>query len=192
MSPIAVGGVILAAASLAVSIGQLVVALDDGDDTLHSKDHWMHCTIRNETQFEVIYNSVYFDSGTYYEAPPRRIAKFSAGTFSVCNKWGLAGVSGGNSWSLILDDDTVFNFSLGFTDPVLGSRKSAAVESSDADPEDGYNEAAERGATGRSPIYRGYDEDEEETYFIIDLTSVTGHHSTFTIHQSEIKGWKDK
>ncbi|OTB03219.1 hypothetical protein M426DRAFT_322010 [Hypoxylon sp. CI-4A] len=187
---VAVTGVILTAAALAVGIGQLVVALDSGDDTLQSKDHWMHCTVRNETQFDIVYNREYWDSGTYYQGPPQKITKFSAGTFSVCKKTGFAGVSGGNSWKIILDDKTVFHFSLGYTDPVVGSRKSAAVDS-DGNPKTGYEAAAERGCSGRSPIYEGKDEDGELTYFIIDVTSVTGHHSTYTIQQSEVKGWRD-
>ena len=171
----------------------------------------MQCTVRNETQFDIIYQDNYFDSGTYYEAPPQKIDKFSHGNFSACNKWGLAGMSGGNWWKLILDDKNVFKFSLvrcflftprieselahmfscqGYTDPVIGSRKSAAVES-DGDPKDGYNAATERGASGRSTFYKGVDKDGNETWFLIEVTSVTGHHSVFTVRQNEIKGWQD-
>ncbi|KAI1748340.1 hypothetical protein F4782DRAFT_542924 [Xylaria castorea] len=61
------------------------------------------------------------DSGTYYEAPPQRIPKFSAGVFSVCNKTGFA------------DNNTVFHFF---------SRKSTAVESNGTH-KDGYDDANE-------------------------------------------------
>ncbi|KAF1994460.1 hypothetical protein P154DRAFT_624674 [Amniculicola lignicola CBS 123094] len=84
--PVAIAGVVLSAAALAVAISQLVVALEDRDDTLQSKDHWMQCTIWNETQFDMIYQDVYWDSDTYYQAPPQKIDKFSSGTFSACNK----------------------------------------------------------------------------------------------------------
>lgn len=187
---IAVTGVILTAVGVAVGIGSLVVALNDGDGSLKSKDHWMYCTIRNETQFEILYNQPYWSSGTYYDTPPQRIPKFSAGVFSVCNKTGFAGVSGGNSWKLMLDDNTIFHFSLGYTDPVWGSRTTAAIES-DGNPQKGYDAATERGCNGRSPFYKGKDADGNTTYFIIETTSVTGSHSTFTIQQSEIKGWQD-
>ncbi|GLB43548.1 hypothetical protein LshimejAT787_1400600 [Lyophyllum shimeji] len=183
---IPVTGVILSGAAVLVAVAQLVVALDDGDDTLKSKDHWMQCSVRNETQFDIIYNNEYFDSGTYYRAPPIKIPKFSTGQFSVCNKWGLAGVSGGNAWKVILDNNHSFPFALGFTDPFIGARKSAAIEHGSA--KDGYNAASERGANGVSDVYTGKDDDGNTTYFLLALSAVTGHHSMFTVHQTEIKG----
>lgn len=87
----------------------------------------MHCTVRNETQFDIVYDREYWDSGTYYDSPPQKIAKFSAGIFSVCKKTGFAGVSGGNSWKTMLDDKNVFHFSLVCLDissPIYTKKKS--------------------------------------------------------------------
>ncbi|MCJ1461943.1 hypothetical protein MMC07_000543 [Pseudocyphellaria aurata] len=181
-----VTGVILPAGALAAAVAQSAVALVDADGSLKNKNHWMQCNVRNKTQFEMILQDSYFDSGEYYNRPPQNIEKYSHGTFSAGSKWGFAGMSGGNWWKLNLDHDTAFKFSLGYTDPVSGDRKSSAVPT-DGNAEDGYNAATERGTSGRSPVYRGADKDGNEIYFVIEVTSVTGDRSTFTVRQEQIK-----
>lgn len=159
----------------------------------------MQCSVKNETQYELVLTDSYFDSGEYYDAPHATIPKFSVASFSVCNRTGLAGVSGSNLWTMELDNKTKLKFSLvgyglnpfwftrlthaqGYTDPVVGSRKSAAIVGDKA--KDGYEGATHHGTNSKSGEYNGKDDKGITTYFFFTLTAVTGHHTIYTIRQT--------
>nr|POE63649.1 hypothetical protein CFP56_04552 [Quercus suber] len=161
------------------------------DETLRGKRHWMECTVKNETQFDIFYETVYFNSGNYYATPPSKIEKYHSASFSVCNAFGLADVSGGNLWRLRLDNNTSEYFSLGFTDPDLGARRSAAVPSVNRSPHDGYGAATAAGAGDILAWCKGRGEDQQEVWFMIELMSVTGHHTTYTIQQLQLQGTEE-
>ncbi|EDR00324.1 uncharacterized protein LACBIDRAFT_314489 [Laccaria bicolor S238N-H82] len=178
----AVAGIVLSAIGVAKGIGDTGVALFGGEDTLKRKRHWMQCSVKNETQYELVLADSYFDSGEYYDAPHATIPKFSVASFSVCNRTGLAGVSGGNLWTMELDNKTELKFSLGYTDPVVGSRKSGAIVGHKA--KDGYEGATQYGTNSKSGEYKGKDDKNTPTYFFFTLTAVTGHHTIYTIRQT--------
>ena len=50
---------------------------------LTDKFRWVHCTLRNETQFGFQFVDTYFDAGRYW-TPPGDILPFSQTTWSAC------------------------------------------------------------------------------------------------------------
>ncbi|TFK41514.1 hypothetical protein BDQ12DRAFT_764903 [Crucibulum laeve] len=179
-------GVILNTSAIMAGVGQQSVPLACADAGLKDKDHWVQCSITNETQFDMVYVGEYFDSGEYYTSPPQKISPFSNREFAVSKKWGLAGVSGGNAWELKLDSSHTLPLSLGFTDPVVGACKSAALPYSSA--ESTYSAATDKGASGASIIYSGHNSAGEMVEFIITATSVTtGNYAVYTLRQIEVK-----
>ena len=77
---------------------------------------------------------------------------------------------------------TRLTHSQGYTDPVVGSRKSAAIVGDKA--KDGYEGATHHGTNSKSGEYNGKDDKGITTYFFFTLTAVTGHHTIYTIRQT--------
>ena len=77
---------------------------------------------------------------------------------------------------------TCLTHSQGYTDPVVGSRKSAAVVGDKA--VDGYEAATPEGTNSKSGEYTGKDDKGNTIHFFFTLTSVTGHHTIYTIRQT--------
>ena len=73
----------------------------------------MQCTIKNETQFDLLLQGTYFDSGKYWDAPGG-FGQFNQLVFSCCNGDNtiLTGVSGGTAFRLSLDDQHYYDIAL--------------------------------------------------------------------------------
>lgn len=80
---------------------------------LTDKHRWIQCTVKNQTQFDIVLNGTYFDSGKYWDAPGN-IPPFAQMAFSCCNGDNtiLTGVSGGNQFQVMVDENTPYKFSL--------------------------------------------------------------------------------
>ncbi|KAF7794751.1 hypothetical protein EIP86_005889 [Pleurotus ostreatoroseus] len=85
MAEIEIAALIVDAAALALSIGEVTKkAVPEPTDGLKSKTRWLQCTVKNETQFQILLNDSYIDSGRYYTAPGS-IPPFNQMVFSCCN-----------------------------------------------------------------------------------------------------------
>lgn len=80
---------------------------------LEEKHRWMQCTIKNETQFQLVYQETYFNSGKFWNAPGGAGA-FKPMDFGVCNHDNsiMTGVSGGSTLKLHLDETHSFVFAI--------------------------------------------------------------------------------
>jgi len=82
-------------------------------DDLKKKHRWFQCTIKNATQFDLLLEESYLDSGTYWTAPGT-VTQFDQMTFSGCNKNNsvATGVSGGQAFRVYLDEQHDFSFAI--------------------------------------------------------------------------------
>ena len=80
-----------------------------------SKDkfRWIQCTVKNETQFDLLLHETHFDSGRYWTAPGST-GPFTQMQFSCCNGDStiLTGATGGTAFRVSLDDKHYFDISL--------------------------------------------------------------------------------
>ena len=72
---------------------------------------WIQCTLKNETQFDILLLDTHFDSGRYYTAPGG-FGPFSQLVFSAVSSGFLTGATGGTAFRVSLDDKEFFNFAL--------------------------------------------------------------------------------
>ncbi|KAG8822069.1 hypothetical protein FRC17_009663, partial [Serendipita sp. 399] len=157
---VSIVGVLLSGAQLAVGISGLSQQPSPGKDSeLEQAARWIHCNVRNETQFPIIPTGHYFGSGRY-EKSPSYINSFSMMSFSGRNKSGsiMTGISAGASYQIVLEDNVRVYFALGFTSPWSGGYKTAVVLSKS--PIDGHNAASLEGGYVETPeTYQGKDKD---------------------------------
>lgn len=154
---------------------------------LMAKFRWLECTIKNETQFDVFLLDTHFDSGRYWTSPGG-FSPFALTTFSACNgdNTFFTGATGGNAFRLTLDDNTHFDFSLGWTSPAAGTYKTAVVESSKGI--DGYIAATEFGNSIFSPNkYRGKDKEGRPAKFHLHISASPGQQPLCVIKQIPIE-----
>ncbi|KAG9008764.1 hypothetical protein FRB94_012988 [Tulasnella sp. JGI-2019a] len=147
---------------------------------LQTKARWIHCTVRNETQFQLAPVSTYFYSGRFWDAP-RSMTPTSLMVFTACNKdWSVAtGVSGGTAFQLILQDDVRIHISLGWSNPYTGTIKAGAVLSKN--PAYGLDVASENGNYIESPdVYYNHDGDIRIRFII---TASPGQYTRFSVTQ---------
>ena len=80
---------------------------------LTDKFRWVQCTIKNETQFDLLLQGTYFDSGRYWDAPGS-FGSFNQMVFSCCNgdHTVMTGVTGGTEFRLSLDDQHYYDIAL--------------------------------------------------------------------------------
>ncbi|KAI0727562.1 hypothetical protein C8Q72DRAFT_886421 [Fomitopsis betulina] len=70
MSIIAILTTIISGAELAVKAGEVASKLiPETPKELKDKFRWVKCTIKNETQFDVLLEASHFDSGRYWTPP---------------------------------------------------------------------------------------------------------------------------
>lgn len=144
MPPIPINATILSAANLRASIATvsflmlppfhasattvLIISLQVSAEVtppppagLTDKYRWMQCTLKNETQFPLVYKGTYSSSGKYWTAPGS-VAVFQQLVFSVCNGDGTiwTGATGGTGFSLVLDSNNSFNIS--FVSPLSSNQ----------------------------------------------------------------------
>jgi len=149
---------------------------------LSEKHRSMECTIKNGTQFTIVLKDTYLDTGRY-STPPGDIPPFEQRTFSICNRdneW--TGATGGNTFSIMVDSQAPYTFSLGWTCPEFGAYSAGVTESSVA--KDGYKAAT---STGNSIVskteYQGKHEDGEEVKFKFCISAAPGGHGVFVVNQ---------
>ena len=72
----------------------------------------MQCTVKNETQFDILLLDTYFDSGRYWTAPGG-FGNFNQLVFSCCNgdHTVLTGATGGTAFRVSLDDKHYYDLS---------------------------------------------------------------------------------
>ncbi|KAG5653508.1 hypothetical protein H0H81_012580 [Sphagnurus paluster] len=148
---------------------------------LKDKTTWLQCTLKNETQFNVLFRDTYFESGTYWD-PPRSFGPFEQCVFSCINEDNaISGAAGGTSFRLVLDNDNYYDFSLGWISP-LGSYKVGVAESSN--PRDGYDAADKGSGIVRSEkIFQGKDKHGNLSDFRIDISATSSQKPLFVVKQ---------
>ncbi|KAJ7585910.1 hypothetical protein C8J56DRAFT_787891, partial [Mycena floridula] len=155
-------------------------------DSLTEKSRWLLCVIKNKTQFRILLQDkhTYFSSGRYWQ-PPSDILPFDQMIFTCCKGDKTAfGVSGGTAFRLILDPVTSYNIAVGWTHPVLGSKKAGIVNS--IDPEAGYNCALPEGNNLKSDLeLKGIDNDGKSGAWTLNMSAAAGSTIIYTI--SEIR-----
>jgi hypothetical protein len=94
---------------------------------LTGKSHWVTMTVFNQTQYEIVFQSSYFDSGRFWTAPTN-VPPFESMTFSGCESDGsiMTGVSGGVQFSIAIPGNAQ-PFSAGFSNPEIGAYKASVV-----------------------------------------------------------------
>ena len=87
--------------------------IPDAPKDLKDKFRWLQCTIKNETQFDLLLQGTYFDSGRYWDAPGG-FGQFEQHVFTCCNgdHTILTGATGGTAFSLSLDENHKFDIAL--------------------------------------------------------------------------------
>ncbi|GJE99081.1 hypothetical protein PsYK624_153220 [Phanerochaete sordida] len=175
---------IITGAELAGKVGDVakqVVPAPSAD--LKDKHRWVQCTVKNETQFDLLLEDTYFDSGRYWTAPGG-FSGFAQMVFSCCNgdNTVLTGVSGGCAFRISLDDQNYYDISLGWTNPELGAFKAGVVQS--AKGVDGYNAATPVGAALTSDVvFQGKDKDGNPAKFRINVSAAPGQETLYVVKQ---------
>ncbi|KAF8803222.1 hypothetical protein BYT27DRAFT_7214790 [Phlegmacium glaucopus] len=180
---IAIIGRITTGAELIKKIKEVAdMLIPDAPKELTDKFRWLQCTVKNETQFQVLLQETYFDSGRYWDAPGT-FGQFSQLVYSCCNDDNApTGLSGGTAFRLSLDDQHYFDFALGWTSPLLGSYKAGVVASSSA--KDAYGSADDHGASLISKdIFEGKDKDGNTAKFRIHVSAAPSQKPLFVVVQ---------
>lgn len=184
MSVIGILTTILSGVELAAKIGEVAQKIiPDAPKDLKDKYRWIQCTVKNETQFDLLLEGTYFDSGRYWTAPGS-IGNFDQLVFSCCNGDNsiLTGVSGGNALRLSLDSEHYYDFALGWTNPTAGAFKAGVVESNSA--KEGYEKASETGGSiMSSSVFVGKDKDGKEAKFKIHISAAPGPATLYVVKQ---------
>ncbi|KAF8799219.1 hypothetical protein BYT27DRAFT_7202377 [Phlegmacium glaucopus] len=176
-------GIITTGAELIKKIKEVAdMLIPSAPKELEDKFRWLQCSLKNETQFTVLYQATYFNSGRYWDAP-HSFDPFNQLVFSCCNDdFAPTGVTGGTTFRLSLDDQHYYDFSLGWTNPSLGSYKAAVVESSN--PKDAYDAATEEGGHIQSTsIFQGKDKDGQPAKFRIHISASASQKPPFVVKQ---------
>ncbi|KAI0295281.1 hypothetical protein BC826DRAFT_968528 [Russula brevipes] len=150
---------------------------------LTEKFRWIQCTIKNESQFDVLLMNTYFDSGRYWDAPGS-FNQFDQSVFSCCNGDStiLTGVSGGTAFRISLDDTHYYDIAFGWTNPTAGSFKAGVVESSQA--KDGFQAASPNGGSIQSTnVYEGKDKNGNPAKFKLHVSAAPGPKTLYVIKQ---------
>ncbi|KAK3367940.1 hypothetical protein B0H63DRAFT_529646 [Podospora didyma] len=173
---------VISAAELAKKVADTISQLiPEVPATLKEKYRWIQCTVRNETEFDILLQGTYFDSGKYWD-PPSNIKPFEQMAFAGSNgdHTVLTGVSGGTSFRLSLDTHHYFDFAVGWTNPSAGAVKAGVVESTNA--EDRYNIAAATGNSIQSSHkYQGLDKHGKRTTLRFHVQATAGHNSALYV-----------
>ncbi|KAH7165817.1 hypothetical protein EDB81DRAFT_917934 [Dactylonectria macrodidyma] len=173
MGVIEIIATLLKAAGLAAKVKEKKILPTPPDD-LKDKHRWYQCTIINATQFRLLPEENYFNSGSYWVAPGAAVP-LDQMKFSGCNKDHplFTGVSGGLSYKVYLDDEHSFHFAIGLTSPVAGGYKAGVVESSVA--KDGYEAATDTGNSITSENkYKSKDKDGNEQEIEFHFAAIPG------------------
>jgi hypothetical protein len=171
-------------AELVKNIKEMTSIIPKAAQDLSEKHRWMTITVFNQTQFLLLYKGNQLDHGRFW-TPPGNVKRFDSGTFSVCNKDGSigTGASGGVKFQLQMPMDDggyqELDIAVGFARPEIGSRKCAAIYSSN--PEQAYNAATSEGTIHTSRQFTGTNMRGEEVTIEFGTAATPGEGSTVTI-----------
>ncbi|KAI0713532.1 hypothetical protein C8Q76DRAFT_693423 [Earliella scabrosa] len=155
--------------------------IPDPSTELMDQYRWIQCTLKNETQFDVLPLDTYMDSGRYWAAPDR-LAPFTQMTFSACDQGIFSGATGGTAFRVWLDGEHYYDFSWGWTAPAIGSFKAAVVESDKG--VDGYNAANDQhGSLVSRCLFEGKDRLGWQTRFRFRVSAEPGQKALFVVKQ---------
>ncbi|RYP08479.1 hypothetical protein DL765_008773 [Monosporascus sp. GIB2] len=180
--PIPIAALIVGALQLGVAVKQTADASAAAPPSgLQEKKRWLQCIVQNQTQFALLLQETYHDSGRFYRAPGS-VASFHQMSFSVCSRDNSVGtgVSGGASFRMDLDNSHSFHFAIGWTNPFMGSFKAGAIEANAA--KDGYEVASSDGSSIRSRhTYKGKDDKGKDAYISFHISASPGQEPSFVI-----------
>jgi hypothetical protein len=172
-------------AELVKNIQTMLSIIPKAADELTDKHRWMTLTVRNETQFPIIYTGGhYWGSGRFWDTP-EDVKPFSSETFSVCSKDGsiATGATGGVRYQLRMPMEEGgyqnLDVAIGFARPELGARKCSAIYSSD--PEAAYNAASSDGSAHTSREFTGTNANGDEVTINFRTVATPGEGSTVKI-----------
>ncbi|KIK55809.1 hypothetical protein GYMLUDRAFT_87492 [Collybiopsis luxurians FD-317 M1] len=150
---------------------------------LTEKFRWIQCVVKNQTQFQILLQDTYFNSGKYWQ-PPTAIDPFDQMIFSCCNGDETigTGVTGGTAFQVILDAVTSYNFSVGWTNPSVGGFKASIVDS--PHPIDGYDRATLEGnAFTSEQKFRGLQKNGNPTEWHLHFSAAAGQYMIYEVTQ---------
>ncbi|KAI0373243.1 hypothetical protein BV20DRAFT_1050153 [Pilatotrama ljubarskyi] len=151
---------------------------------LQEKYRWLQCTLKNETQFDIVLLDTYFDSGRYWTAPGN-VNAFDQMVWSACNRDDsvFTGVAGGTGFRIMMDANNYHDFAVGYTNPTIGAYK-AGVAVASGKGVDGYELADSAGRSGTTKaVYEGKDKDGNPVKFRFLMSGSPGQEPLFIVKQ---------
>ncbi|OJJ22334.1 hypothetical protein BKI52_06525 [marine bacterium AO1-C] len=186
---------VMAAAELATEVGGMVKSfIPDSPKDLKDKHRWMTVTIINETQYNIVFEESYFDSGRFW-TPPTNTPAFKSMTFSGCNKDGsiLTGVSGGALFQLQMPKEgggyEKLNFGVGFSNPEAGSIKISGIyptKSGEEGAKQAYDKVDDGTTNKKSEVFPGKDKDGHDIKVQFILVASAGQEARVTITEQHV------
>ena len=173
---------ILTEKGLAEAIAQMRTAIPEPSRGLESRARWLTLTILNRTQFDLVFQGVYFDAGRFHTTPSN-VGAFGEMTFSACEKDGrfMSGVSGGTLFSLQYTALEGAPIGIGFSNPWHGPLRAWAGETRSA--ERAYEANVPAAATSYAPTVKGDDVDGNATEFRIAIAYTAAQQALVTLTQ---------
>jgi len=161
-------------------------AIPAPENDLVSRFRWTQCTIKNETQFDLKFQSSTLYSGVFFNGNPADIPQFSQGTFGAytTNNTVFTGDSGAVAFNMKLDNVQSLDFSFSWSNPTTGPL-SAGVTVSER-PADAYEHSSPSGnALGMDDYFKGYDDTPQQNYayFRVYMSAAPGLQTLFIIKQ---------
>ncbi|WP_437818489.1 hypothetical protein [Sorangium sp. So ce1078] len=159
-------------------------------EKLSDKPRKFTMTLVNETQWTIQFQSSYFNSGRFEDAPTN-VKPFNSMQFSGCDKDNsiMTGVSGGTAFRILIptanNDYAHHDFSVGFSAPYGGAYKTSVVR--EANAERAYDAIKEGTTSLSSGVLNGLDEDGKEVGVKFELVAESGEHTTCTITQQLVQ-----
>ncbi|KAI0668455.1 hypothetical protein C8Q78DRAFT_993471 [Trametes maxima] len=126
----------------------------------------------------------YFDSGCYWTAPGN-VNAFSQMVWSACNSDNsfLIGVAVGTAFHVSMDANHYYDFSIGYTNPVVGAYKANVADGKDKGV-DGYERVDSQGLSAMTrTIFEGKYKDGNVVKFKFSFSAVAGQEPLFIIKQ---------
>lgn len=151
---------------------------------LTGKSHWLTMTVFNQTQYELVFQSAYFDSGRFWTAPTN-VPPFESMTFSGCESDGsiMTGVSGGVQFSIAIPNNAQ-QFSAGFSNPEIGAYKASVAAG--GTPQSAYNAIDNSTISDSIGPIQGTDTNNKPVTMNFGLVSSPGPEASVTVTQQVI------
>jgi hypothetical protein len=168
---------------LAKAIGAMSTALPKPPSDLTGKARWVTVTVFNQTQYDLVYQDSYFDSGRFWTAPTN-VPPFKQMTFSACDKDNslMTGVSGGVQFSIAIPGNPQ-QFAAGFSNPYAGANKASVLAGASATPQAAYDAITDVTARASIPALAGKDINGKDVTLSFSLASAPGAEASVTVTQ---------